>query len=102
GDHALAALLGRERHELVERAPLLERRGELVVLELEVDLGAGDVGEGARVQARGAHHVPLDHLRCCPYVLQLDHWKSTPGMRPEMISASARPEPAAIVQPSVP
>jgi hypothetical protein len=41
GDHAAGALLRRERQQLVERAALLEAGGELVVLELEVDLRPG-------------------------------------------------------------
>ena len=55
-----AAAAGVERHQLVERAALLERGRELVVLELEVDLRARDLGERPRVQAGRVHHLALD------------------------------------------
>jgi hypothetical protein len=96
----------RERHELVDGAALLEGGGELVVLELEVDLGPGDLGERARVQAGGLDHLARDHLRGGLDVLEGDghdvNLKSTSGGRPEIISASALPDPHASVQPSVP
>ena len=43
GEHALGALGGGELGHLVERAALLERGGELQVLELEEDLAAADL-----------------------------------------------------------
>src|SRR6185369_17422065 len=106
GDDAALALPGRERRELVERAAFLERCRELVVLELEVHLGPGDLRERARMQEGRLDHLAADHFGCGFDVLQGDrHWvnlKSTSGSRPEMISASALPEPAPMVQPSVP
>ncbi len=60
GDHACTPLLGRERQQLVQRAALLERGGELVILELQVGLGAGDLGQRARMHAGRAHDVPID------------------------------------------
>ncbi|MNV71724.1 hypothetical protein D3C71_1647610 [compost metagenome] len=46
GDHAARSLLAGQLHQLVAGAPLLEGRGELQVLELEVHLGADDVRQG--------------------------------------------------------
>ena len=57
GDHAALALVSRERQQLVQRAALLERGGELQVLELEAHLGAGErdsvrlAGQGVRSTA---------------------------------------------------
>src|ERR1700687_1355456 len=105
-----------------------------MVLELEVHLRAGDLGERARVQTGRMHHVAFDHSRGALDVFQGDghwrwfsplsgakpasagkwlvvrywagpssvNWKSTSGRRSEMISAKALPEPAPMVQPSVP
>ena len=47
------ALGGGELRHLVERAPLLERGGELQVLELQEHLAAADGREGARFEAGG-------------------------------------------------
>jgi hypothetical protein len=51
-DHAAAALGGGERRELVQRAALLERGGELQVLELEEDFRAGEPGARRAAAAR--------------------------------------------------
>ena len=51
GDHAACTLHRIERQQAVERAALLEARGELQVLELEPDLGTGDGRKRARMQA---------------------------------------------------
>ena len=70
-DHAAAALLLAQRQQLVERAALLERAGELQVLELEPDLGTGEVRQRAAVKdrrsldrARDAHCGGLHVLEC--------------------------------------
>ena len=106
-DHALRALRAVERGELVERSSLLEGRGELVVLELEVDLGAADLRKRARGEARRFLHLALDDAGGALDVVEGDGhaWlkrKSTAGLRPLMIAASALPDPHASVQPSVP
>ena len=53
GEHAAGALGGGELGHLVERAPLLERGGELQVLELQEHLAAADRRQGARFEAGG-------------------------------------------------
>ncbi len=57
GDHAAARLLGAERGELHQRAAVLERVGELQILELEIDLGPGQRRELRRGNRRGADHM---------------------------------------------
>ena len=57
-DHAVRPLLGVEPEQEVARAPLLERRGVLEVLELQRELGAGDVGERAGLRARCLDDAP--------------------------------------------
>src|SRR5882757_7639981 len=49
GDDTGGAALGRHAHELVQRAADLEGANGLDRLELEMNLAAGLVGEGARV-----------------------------------------------------
>ena len=61
GDHAALALLRRELQQLVQRAALLERGGELQVLELEPDLGPGDARQRLAAQAGRVHD---DSRRC--------------------------------------
>ena len=55
GDHAALALVGRELQQRVERAALLERGGELQVLELDPDVGLGDARQRLAAQAGRAH-----------------------------------------------
>ena len=50
-EHAVRTLVGGQLRHLVERAALLERRGELQVLELQEDLAAGELRQRARRQA---------------------------------------------------
>ena len=50
-DHAGGRLLRRQLRQPVQRAALLERGGVLQVLELQPELGAGDLRERARRQA---------------------------------------------------
>ena len=51
-DDAAAALRVGQREQLVQRAALLEGGGELQVLELEEDLGAGEARQRAAVDQR--------------------------------------------------
>ena len=46
GDHAARTLFVGQLHQLVAGTALLEGRGELQVLELEVHLGTDDVRQG--------------------------------------------------------
>src|SRR5581483_7438159 len=50
-DDTACTLLGAQRQKFVERAALLETGGELVILELQVDLRAGDPGKRLRKEA---------------------------------------------------
>jgi len=59
-DHPAAALGRVERKELVQRAALLEGGGELLVLELEEHLGAGELRQRAAVHAGGVLDRPGD------------------------------------------
>ena len=59
GDHAAASLIGIEPRQLAERTAFLERSRELLVLELEVDLGSGDSRQRLRAQAGCANDLPL-------------------------------------------
>ena len=54
GDHARGRLLGRQLRQAVQGAALLERGGVLQVLELEPDLGAGDLRQRARRAGRAS------------------------------------------------
>ena len=58
-DDAARALFRRQLRELVARAPLLERGGELQVLELEEDLRAGDLGKSPGFDARRIEDLAL-------------------------------------------
>ena len=60
GDDAAFARRRIERGELVERAAVLERVGDLQVLVFDEDLGAGQRREFRRRQHRRAQHVPGD------------------------------------------
>ena len=51
-DHAARAFVVVQREQFVERAAFLVGRGELQILELQPDVGAGDVGQGAAAQRR--------------------------------------------------
>ena len=51
GDHAALALLRRELEQGIQRAALLERGGELKVLELDPDIGLGDARQRLAAQA---------------------------------------------------
>ena len=53
GDDASASLLGRQGHQLVAGAALLEGAGDVMILELEVDLAAGLFAQQLAVEARG-------------------------------------------------
>jgi hypothetical protein len=63
GDHAALALRRREREQLVQRPALLERGGELQVLELEEDLGAGELRERAALDEGRMRDCAVDALR---------------------------------------
>ena len=60
GDDAARALGRRQRGELVERAALLERIGDLQVLVFDEDLGAGERRKLRRRQHRRAQHMAGD------------------------------------------
>jgi hypothetical protein len=57
------ALIGGKRQQLVQRAALLERGGELQVLELEEQPGAGQARQGAALDAGGVLDRAGDLLR---------------------------------------
>ena len=61
---ATCALLGREAEELVAGAAVLERGGELEVLELHVDVGTGDRGQRDGVGGRCSLDRSGDPRRC--------------------------------------
>jgi hypothetical protein len=62
-DHAAGAHLLRHQQQLVERSALLVGGGELEVLELHIDGGAGGFGKGAAEQGRRPDHRALDTRR---------------------------------------
>ncbi len=62
-----------EVDQLVARAALLERGGELQVLELQEDLGADDFRQGARFDAGRVEHLALQARRGALDVLDSDH-----------------------------
>src|SRR6185437_13624816 len=53
-DHAARACVRRQRRQHVERAAELERAGGLLVLELEVDVAAGERAQCGAAQERRA------------------------------------------------
>ena len=63
-DDALLALLLRQTQQTVQRTPLLERRGELLILELEEHIGASDLGKRYRPRARRRANVARDAFAC--------------------------------------
>ena len=65
--------LGREQQQLVQRAPLLERSGELVVLELEEDFGPGQAGQGAAMEEGRPDDGACDAAGGVPDVLERRH-----------------------------
>ena len=60
--HTRGALGGAQRQQLVERAALLEAGGELEVLELQPDLGTGDLRQHPRMGAGRTQHLPAQLL----------------------------------------
>ena len=72
GDHAALPLVGRELQQRVQRAALLERGGELQVLELEPDIGLGDARQRLAAQAGRVHHRAGDARGGALDVLQRD------------------------------
>ncbi len=72
-DDAPCTLLGVQLHQLVAGTALLERRRELQVLELEIDLGAHDLGQRVGVEAGRALDLALDALRGIADVLDAEH-----------------------------
>jgi hypothetical protein len=59
-DDAALSFVGRELQQGVERAALLERGGELQVLELDPDVGLGDARQRLAPEARRVHHGAAD------------------------------------------
>src|SRR3546814_9556210 len=51
-----------EAHQLVERTTLLERRGELEILEFDPDLGTGDLRQHTRMRARRADQLAIHDI----------------------------------------
>ena len=73
GDHAARAAPRDEVDQLVAGAALLERGGELQVLELEEDLRADDLGQRARFHAGRVEHLPLQATRGAFDVFDSNH-----------------------------
>ena len=71
--HAAAAFGGTQLRQPVQRSALLERGGELQVLELQEHRRAGDLGERARQQARRVRQVCGEARRGSLDVGELDH-----------------------------
>jgi len=67
-DNTALRFLRRQRQQLVGRATLLERRGELLVLQLEPDLGTRDVRQRARLDQRRANDAASNAARSRPQV----------------------------------
>ena len=59
-DDAARALLLVHQQQFVERAALLVSGGELEILELDVDGGAGRFGQRAAQHRRGSDNRPFD------------------------------------------
>jgi hypothetical protein len=57
GDDAAPRLVCRQREQLVGGAALLERGNELLIFQLEPDLGPGDFGQRARMNERRTNHA---------------------------------------------
>src|SRR5258706_15661337 len=64
-----------QRQQLVERAPLLEGSGELQVLELEVELAAGEARQRPARQERRERHRAFDARRRSADGLERNHWR---------------------------
>ena len=62
-NHATLARGGIQRQQPVESTPLLERGGELLVLELQVQLRPGNIGKRTREQARSLDNITCNRLR---------------------------------------
>ncbi len=69
-DHAASPLVRRQRGQAIERAALLEGRGELQVLEFEPELAAADLAERPALVAFGDENRAADHLRCGPDIVE--------------------------------
>ena len=62
GDDAAPPLLLGERHQLDQRAAILERAGNLEIFVFDEDLGARELRQLGRWQGRRAHHLAADEL----------------------------------------
>ena len=82
-DDAAPALVGRERGELVARAALLERVGDLQVLVFDEDLGAGQRGQPRRRQHRRAQHGIFNDFARRTNVANAQAHHSSPTAEPE-------------------
>ena len=60
GDHAPAAPLGGDSHELVTRTALLERPGDLQIVQLGIDRAPAEPAQGQRIGARAMVDRVLD------------------------------------------
>src|ERR1700722_2980535 len=90
-DHALLALISGQGRQPIERAALLEGRGELQIFEFDPDIGAGDVGQCAAMikirpldetgkrRSRGLDVTKSDRQFCQGCFRVLTHRKSGLG-----------------------
>jgi hypothetical protein len=77
------ARIGRQLRELVAGTAFLERCGELQVLELQEDLGAGTMSDSVRDATQGvAKHLPAQALGGLPHVGDVDHGPDCAGKYP--------------------
>ena len=81
-DHAALALFGRELQERVARAALLEAAGALQVVELAVDMRAGEPRQRYRFNARREVDAARDAFTRSFDVGESDHRGVLAGQRP--------------------
>ena len=62
GDDTALALIGIQQQQTVQRAALLEATGEVQVVELDPDLGPGQLGQAPGVPRRGMIDLTPDAL----------------------------------------
>ena len=92
-DHAGRARCSGEREQEVEGAALLERRGELEVLELQPHPRTGDLRQRLRRRGRGGDHGAGDRRRGRPDVVDRHGERHVGNLPP---SATARSTPTSI------
>ena len=77
----LARFCRRQRRHFDQRAAILERGGELQVLELDENLGARDLRDRARVVAWRPHDLAFQQLGGLANIFQSDGHFVLPGGR---------------------